>query len=450
MRLNSTAAASGLITEMVCFTPGNIGIPASAPSGTYVGYFFYHNTAADGMIQCGSFTTGASRNFSVNLGWEPQFLLAKRTNSDEDWHIIDTMRGWSQSGFIYLSSNSAHVDYNNTPPYLVVPTATGFEQTGTNGAFNGNYIYMAIRRPNKPPTTGTQVYTSAYGNNLGASGLIYNSSHIVDLLIGKDLSSGTTSYFQDRLRGAAQYIGSAEATGELTSSAWSLDTNQGVNYTTARDLRDRIGFMFKRAPGFLDIVCWAGNGTNRSLNHNLGVEPELILCLARTTGNHLAYAKPLGAPSPHSHYVYINDIGSSGYFDLWYADATSTQFSVSSDIQVNYTGRNYVAYLFASLAGVSKVGSYTGNGTSQTINCGFAAGARLVLIKRDAVGDWYIWDTTRGITVNNDSHISLNTATTQVTTDDSIDPDNTGFTVNQVAATNINVASATYIYLAIA
>ena len=50
----------------------------------------------------------------------------------------------------------------------------------------------------------------------------------------------------------------------------------------------------------------------------------------------------------------------------------------------------------------------------------------------------------------NDPHLSLNTTAAEVTTDDSIDPDSTGFIVNQVAATNINVNAATYIYLAIA
>lgn len=50
----------------------------------------------------------------------------------------------------------------------------------------------------------------------------------------------------------------------------------------------------------------------------------------------------------------------------------------------------------------------------------------------------------------NDPHLSLNTTAAQVTTDDSVDPDASGFIVNQVAATNINVNSASYIFLAIA
>lgn len=113
------------------------------------------------------------------------------------------------------------------------------------------------------------------------------------------------------------------------------------------------------------------------------------------------------------------------------------------------------------LAGTSRVASptyvddvfsaytYTGNGGSQTINCGFTTGARFILIKRtDSTGDWFVFDTVRGIVAGNDPHLSINKTAAEVTTDDSIDPDTAGFIVNQVAATNLNATSATYIYLA--
>lgn len=97
------------------------------------------------------------------------------------------------------------------------------------------------------------------------------------------------------------------------------------------------------------------------------------------------------------------------------------------------------------------MGKYTGNGGIQVINCGFSTGARFILIKRtDAVGDWYMWDTARGIVAANDPHVCLNTEAFEVTTNDSVDPDPTGFAVNQVVGTNINVTAATYIFLAFA
>jgi hypothetical protein len=129
---------------------------------------------------------------------------------------------------------------------------------------------------------------------------------------------------------------------------------------------------------------------------------------------------------------------------------SSTIFTV---VDSGSGGDNIVAYLFATCAGVSKVGSYTGNGSNQTIACGFTAGSRFVMVRRTDVGiggDWYVWDSARGIIAGNDPHLSLNTTAAEVTTDDSVDTDNSGFIVNQLAATNVNVTSATYIFLAIA
>jgi hypothetical protein len=154
--------------------------------------------------------------------------------------------------------------------------------------------------------------------------------------------------------------------------------------------------------------------------------------------------------------MYLNTTGaadtSAGRGAYWNStNPTASVFSVGQDGDVNNSGDTYVNYLFATCAGVSKVFSYTGNGSSQTINCGFTGGARFVLIKRtDSTGDWYVWDTARGIVAGNDPHLSLNTTAAEVTSNDTIDTDSTGFVVNQVSATNVNVSSATYIGLAIA
>ena len=73
------------------------------------------------------------------------------------------------------------------------------------------------------------------------------------------------------------------------------------------------------------------------------------------------------------------------------------------------------------------------------------------MIRRtDSTGDWFVWDSTRGIVSANDPHLSLNNLAYEVTTDDSVDADTSGFIVNQLAATDINVNAATYIYLSFA
>ena len=100
---------------------------------------------------------------------------------------------------------------------------------------------------------------------------------------------------------------------------------------------------------------------------------------------------------------------------------------------------------------MSKVGSYTGTGTTQQINCGFTAGARFVLIKRtDSTGDWYVWDSTRGIVADNDPYLLLNSTAAEVTTTDYIDTYAPGFEISSTAPAAINASGGTFIYLAIA
>jgi hypothetical protein len=220
------------------------------------------------------------------------------------------------------------------------------------------------------------------------------------------------------------------------------------NTITNRDTVPYVNWFFKRAVGVFDVVHYTGSGGSAtSQPHILGVVPEFVIIKSRiSTQEWIVY---FGAPTQALYLGYTQ--GAAITAGAWNNTAhTSTHMSLGVSSAVNGTGP-YAAYLFASKAGISKVGSYTGNGSSQTINCGFSTGARFVLIKRtDASGDWYVWDTTRGIVAGNDPHLSLNTTAAEVTTNDSIDPDVSGFIVNQVAATNINVSGGSFIYLAFA
>jgi hypothetical protein len=127
-------------------------------------------------------------------------------------------------------------------------------------------------------------------------------------------------------------------------------------------------------------------------------------------------------------------------------------FTVGVNNFTNQSGQTFVNYLFASCPGVSKVGSYTGNGTTQTIDCGFGAGGvRFVLIKRtDTTGDWYVYDTARGMTVLTDPYLLLNSTAAEVATLGSVTTVSTGFALNSTILAAINVNAGTYIFLAIA
>jgi len=306
----------------------------------------------------------------------------------------------------------------------------------------------------KVPTLGTSVFEPvAYSGNNAAEVNVTSAVNAPSFSLTQQRNNASwQNHVYDRLRGNNKRLRTSSTGAEVSANgvflqngitlAASDDNNtSGVNY---------INYFFQRAPSFFDEVCYTGDGSNPLvLNHNLGAVPDMIIVKSRSAvGNWWSYQSALGKDK----YILLNTSSlASTNADSWGSSGpTSTQFTVNFGA-VNTASVTYVAYLFATCAGVSKVFSYTGNGSSQTINCGFTAGSRFVMIKRtDSTGDWYVWDSARGIVAGNDPHLSLNDTAAEVTTDDSVDTDNTGFIVNQLAATNVNVTSATYIGLAIA
>ncbi len=432
--------------------------------GTYHVESYAHDTSVNGIIQCGIYTgNGSTSGPPTNLGWEPQYIQIKsRSFAGVNYETFDTSRGLVVGGSLDASLRANLNNAEAITEYLDI-SATGFVPTISGNSVNANgetYIYMAIRRPNKPVTSGTQVYNAvAQSGNSAARNVTCGFQ--ADTMISGVRGGGFVGQFWDRIRGPLLTLAdnTAAETGKA-STVTGFDVADGVNLGSDSTFNminttgsNYVYWFLKRAPKVFDVVCYNAASAHTE-PHNLGVVPELIISKVRST--------------TASWYTFANMTG-SGYLDLSLdstaaatartyasnaglsAQPTATGIPMDSSARLNSTPNTYILYLFATLAGVSKVFSYTGNGTSQTVDCGFAAGARFVMIKRtDSAGHWYVWDSTRGIVAGNDPYVSLISTAGEITTDDSLDPSSVGFIVNQVAANNINVNSATYIGLAFA
>jgi hypothetical protein len=446
------------------FASDNASVSDVNTSGqTYVAYLFASNaggfglTGTDNVITCGAYTgNGSATGPVVTLGYEPQWLMVKKLSNTGNWQIIDNMRGMPVGSAdatlqANLSNAESSVEY-------VSPTATGFQITSTNTEVNTSgavYIYMAIRRgPMKVPTDATKVFN----NNLETSATnpqTLTTGFPVDLNISTLNNTTVGRYFVDRLRGTNtsgyQYLlsNATSAEGSATGGGLGLDNNTGMVDSGFWNTSGAIYWSFRRAPSFFDEVCYTGTGTSTAFNHNLTVVPEMIITKIRNSAfpNWGVWHNAL---SPSSAMLFLNTTGTqgNGYVDT----VTSTTFSfATANGVVNSSSNTYVAYLFATCAGVSKVGSYTGNGTTQTINCGFTGGARFVLIKRtDSTGDWYVYDTARGMTTLTDPYLLLNSTAAESATLGSVTTVSTGFAVNASILAAINTNAASYIFLAIA
>ena len=436
-----------------CVTGGGLNNTSNVSGATYVAYLFAHDTATDGLIQCGTYTTDASGNASVNLGWEPQYLTTKCTSAIGDWYTTDVMRGAGYNNYALLSPNTSTVETTGTGA-VFKPTATGFEISGLGNS--KTFIYMAIRRPMKVPTDGTKVFMPVTRTGTGVATTV-NTTITPDTVITKNQAGAYGAVWLDRLRDNA-YLGTTVTTAEsaVTSiapaQAW--DSQTGIDFATNAFVNASsntyINYALKRAPGFFDVVCYTGDGTTgRAVNHSLGVTPELVIVKIRDLAGlpWLVWGAPLGTVNA----LALNETTAPpSYGGFQSGSMTATTFNVAG-INTNRSGSTFVSYLFASCPGVSKVGSYTGDGNSgRIIDCGFTNGARFVMIKRtDTAGDWYVWDSARGIVAAADPRLSLNTTYVEVTSEDSIDPVSTGFIIN-TGTVAINTFGGTFIYLAIA
>ena len=138
------------------FTVGS-GTQVNQNNATYVAYLFAHDTDASSIIKCGSYT-GTDGAHDITLGFEPQWILFKRSNSAASWLILDNVRGLPISGGVNqasLSPNEQTAEYTNTN-YGVAVNSTGFSLSGSSSFtndLNDTYIYMAIRNPYVPTIT---------------------------------------------------------------------------------------------------------------------------------------------------------------------------------------------------------------------------------------------------------------------------------------------------------
>ncbi len=426
----------------------------NASNASYVAYLFAHNNndgefgpdADQDIIKCGNYTgNGSGTGPTVNLGFEPQWLLIKNASASGNWTLFDSMRGLGvptlNTGYKDLNPNLTNAEAEGR---ALGVTATGFQIVDDHAEINGsgnNYIYIAIRRGTAVPESATEVFAVAPRTNTIPG---FASGFPVDFLIGARTINGLDNN-EIKTRLVSRSYLRANTTGAETVSDQTANFahNDGFfNFSGAN--ANQYCWMWKRSIGYMDCVAYSGNSTaGRTVSHNLGGAPEMMWVRPRSFADHWnVYHTANG----NTKYMRLNtDDTPFTNTNIWNSttpDASS--FTLGSDFGVNGSGYPYIAYLFATLAGISKVGSATHSGTTN-VDCGFTSGARFVLLKRtDASGDWYFWDSVRGIVSGNDPYLLLNSTAVQVTNTDLIDPLSSGFTITS------NFTAGDYIFYAIA
>ena len=479
------------------FDIGNY-IAVNGSGQKYVAYVFAHDPEVDGIIKCENYAGNASQR-KITLGWEPQYVMIKCTSHSSSWWIYDAQRGGMQlydKGVMGQAAGSAgkilfadttqdqNTDYDITTDTsgFWLPGPTSLNETGKT------YAYIAIRKgPMRTPTDPKKVFavSRAYGPNTPT----YLADFPPDVFWDRGYENN--AYW----RTATRKMGQNTSTGEprmywdtngnaindanYLSNGWTTwDEMKGARYSGLSQANPYIGHLMRRAPGFFDTVGYVGDASSvdsnveRSISHNLGVKPEMIVI--RTFGNDVSAGTgalglhkncgtlPLAAASPYLGVQYngCKQIGSGTNGDYYTGTTAQEKFGSSTDtitdfyvgtaMETNKQYYSYMAYMWATCPKISKVGYYVGTGSDLNIDCNFDDTARLVIINKWNSESYYCYDSIRGITSGNDPFLYWNNYDGDYTGTDYIDPYSTGFKITNQANTTLNVTGHFYQYLAIA
>jgi len=404
-----------------------------------------------GLIACGSYEgNGSADGPEIDLGWEVQWVLVKSTASSQNWTILDCIRGMTYDSGGSSGDRIIHPNLSNkeagTNGYIA-PIPSGFKVDGSDAAVNSNgvdYIYMAIRRPMKTPESSSECFAIDAGSSAGPA---FDSSFPVDMAFYKDKADTAHWPLSARLM-QGEYLQTGLTSAQLAYVAFEFDFMDGW-YSGVMNTND-ISYMWKRASQFMDVVCYTGDSqAGRIVEHNLQVVPEMMWVKGRSnTGAWYVYNATDGATK----HLVLNTTAAlnTATFPFNDTNPTSEVFSLGNDTTTNGNSRTYIALLFATLPGISKCGSYTGNGSTQNLDMGFASGAKMVIFKATSTtGNWVIVDSERGIVSGNDPYLLLNSPAVEDTDEDCVDSYAAGITINETTAANINTNGVDYIYYSI-
>ena len=490
---NNTSPSSTVVTL------GNDN-STNATGDAYVAYCWAEKA---GVTKIGTYTGNETLGDGpeVVCGFRPACVVMK-ADAGAAWEIHDFKRdansylSWSSSstptarqankvlltdnGFIIMG-NDGNINLNGATIYFIAFAA---EHTTDD-------TYKALNTANLPApdiADGSEYFNTVLYTGNGTSQTISGLGFSPDLIWFKSRNASRSHGLFDSVRGRSKSLFSDLTIAELTSTSTqdlvSFDangftvgtvSNSGSTNTNNNSI---VAWNWKAGgsgssntdgsitstvsanptAGF-SIVSYTGNGNaSATIGHGLGVKPQMVIVKSRSNSSTYwtTYHESISAGTTYclelnttAYKDQVNDsfFGStqtfnSSVFSVGYPGAASNSTNVN-----NYT---YIAYCFAEVEGYSKIGSYTGNESTDGpfIHTGFKVGWWLVKKATDATEYWYIRDTARDD--ENPISIALNPNSSDVEDSyGSFDFLSNGVKIRE-SGTGSNTSGSTYIYMALA
>tara|TARA_Y100000361_G_scaffold21583_1_gene16805 strand:- start:225 stop:1208 length:984 start_codon:yes stop_codon:yes gene_type:complete len=246
----------------------------------------------------------------------------------------------------------------------------------------------------------TVLYTGNGSDDRSISGVGFQPN----FLWVKERSATSGHIIVDSIRGATKFIQSHNNTAEDTnadiiqafeSDGFQIGTHQAINENS----ETYVAWNWKEdtTAGF-DIVTYTGASGDQTFAHSLGVAPEWYLVKERGNVNSWV-VNHIGLANQTNAYLLLNTNDAAGT-DSWFnstAPSSSVVHANDGDSPTNRNGGTYVMYLWRSVKGFSKFGSFTGNANTDGpfVYTGFRPA--WVLIKNSSANgeNWNLFDNKR-------------------------------------------------------
>jgi hypothetical protein len=388
---------------------------------------------------------------------------------------------WQASGNPATGANAAFSDVTNQPDLRAMFYAYEGNLIANFGqrpfAYTPPTGFLALNTFNLPtPTIGATATTQANKyfdintyTGTGASNAVVNSGAMPPAMVWlKSRNITFSNYIFDIVRGAGRRLVTNNTTAEgaqdlqeltsFNSNGFTVGTDSVTNATTnnlvAWQWRGSDSSAVTNTDGSItstvsantsagfSVVTWTSNGTgSATVGHGLGVAPKVVIYKRRNDAS--------------SWFFFTSILGNaSNYLLLDTTDqvATASNAFTSTTFQNFFgaSGATIVAYAFAEVAGYSKFGSYTGNGSSDGpfIYTGFRPKYVMVKLSSASGEYWYILDSLRNTFNPENKYLAANDALAEGTSV-FFDFVSNGFKI-RVSDSYVNTSGATYIYMAFA
>ena len=457
---------------------------SNSSSGDDMIAYCFHDVA--GYQRSGTFVgNGETTGPYIYTGFEPAWIMIKRTDAAGAWNIFDNKRNSTNPRNSILQAAKSDQEYTNTN-YNFNFYTNGFQSLNTNNDWNangGNYIFLAMAAnpdtsaPTKANSFNTLLYTGNDSNDRDITGLGFKP----DFLWIKRRGSEPHALY-DSVRGPNLQLTTHDTDIEATNSGSYLGMssfdddgfNVGNNGGTNRAPHPYVAWAWKGldhdrnlsainndgsipssvsaniAAGF-SIVSYTGNATSgATVGHGLGGELDLLIVKSRNlTQAWNVYVK--GVTDTNAKYLRLNEsnnIYTTVNPRFIPGNFNDNVFSIGSDNACNGNNDKYIAYCFRSISGYSKVGTYTGSGASgKTVATGFEPS--WVMIKNVTTSglSWAIFDNKRSTANPRNLVLWPDSSGTEYTQTNGLNFNPTGFEV--INTTNwLNKSGDTLIYMA--